>query len=783
MRLTRYDYYAALGLIALLFLFFPDLAFVHSASLTGDHLAQHYPWAHLLANSVKEFRLPFWSSAIHCGFPIAAEGQIGVFYIPNLILSLLLPFNAAYSYTNLIHWFIAGWGMYFYAKQLRLSVLSSFFAAMIFVFGSAYGGAYYNITSLKTIAWFPLALFFLEKYFDTNHRRFLLGVAAIIGQSLVAGYLQVAILTWFIFTIYAILRTLLFSDEPLSSARIFKRFIELIFTAMSALLLAAPQIYLTFKLAMQSNRVELQEGYAYVGSLSPLVFATMIHPALSLILRGNNLYMGLLPAFFMLALFFSPEARKNQMVRLWGVMTLLALLLALGRWSPLYVAIIKLTKFYSFRVPAKFLVFISFGFAILSAFGFELIALGRVVQTSLKRAKCWFCWLIAMGMAVMGVFSYLLMGGRSFIETLGEFYVRHFVFSQPGHPHSLESYLAGVKAYPDSLLPYFDFHNPRNLLTFLSIVLACLFIGIFLKPQKMSRPILIAVFFLISLDLYALTYIDIRLDFDSYKKVTNPSEIISLLKHEKALGGFGRILSYRSPDKQLPFVPSQNMLYDIDEIGAYSPFVTARYFQTFGLLGNVNDSNYQTWPTPQFINEHMALLSYAGVSHIVSTEKLENQSLQLISASSTADVLLYKNRLPHERAHFTDKVEIYPDWATLKERLMAPNFDPAKVLLLESGESLHEMISYSSAVPEVSLIASVQHGVRSENSETWKLTTNRPGFFILSETAFPGWQARLNGIKVPILKAYGLFQAIRIDRAGDFTIQFIYKPFDISRDP
>jgi len=47
----------------------------------------------------------------------------------------------------------------------------------------------------------------------------------------------------------------------------------------------------------------------------------------------------------------------EQTFRLWGIMTLIALLLTLGQWSPLYVILVKLTRFYAFRFPAKFLGF------------------------------------------------------------------------------------------------------------------------------------------------------------------------------------------------------------------------------------------------------------------------------------------------------------------------------------------------------------------------------------------------------------------------------------------
>ena len=154
---------AFLGILFLLFVFYPTLFLVRSAPLTGDHWEQHYPWAYLLSQSLHQGSLPFWTSLIQSGFPIAAESQIGIFYLPNLILYALLPFHTAYSYMNLIHFMLASWGTYAFARIIRLQPPGAFLAAVIFLFGAAFGGAYYNMTSLKTIAWFPLALFCFEQ--------------------------------------------------------------------------------------------------------------------------------------------------------------------------------------------------------------------------------------------------------------------------------------------------------------------------------------------------------------------------------------------------------------------------------------------------------------------------------------------------------------------------------------------------------------------------------------------------------------------------------------------
>src|SRR3989338_2607191 len=131
MTLTRKDF-AAFSLILLsLIAFYPELFLAKSASLIGDHLEQHYQWTYILAESVKQFQLPFWTPLVHSGFPLVAEGQVGAFYLPNLILCFLLPIQWAYSYMNVVHFLIAGIGTYLYARQMKLTHSASLVASFV----------------------------------------------------------------------------------------------------------------------------------------------------------------------------------------------------------------------------------------------------------------------------------------------------------------------------------------------------------------------------------------------------------------------------------------------------------------------------------------------------------------------------------------------------------------------------------------------------------------------------------------------------------------------------
>jgi len=768
------DRLAIFGLLGLLFAFYPDLFLVKAAPLTGDHLEQHYPWAFQLAQSLKEFKLPFWTPLIQCGFPLVAESQVGAFYIPNLLMYFCLPFHVAYSYMNLIHWFIAGWGTYAYAKQMKLGAEASFVAAVIFLFGGAYGGAYYNMTSLKTICWFPVALYLLERYLDNPKKWLAVGLAFLIGQSIVAGYMQMAALTWLIFGVYAVLRITLFPENASPWTKKGETLGVLIVIAACALLIALPQIYLTFQLATLSNRSGLTEGYAYVGSMSPMALGTLICPNLSNLCRGNNLYPGAFALFLVLLALCSPDTRQSKTFRLWGIMTLIALLLTLGQWSPLYVILVKLTRFYAFRFPAKFLGFFCFGLAMLSATGFQSLWQGKATQAVIKKAFFVYLSVLAFFVAAIVSIDLFFTVGRNVAIRLGSFFITRFIYAQPGHPHSLDTYLSGVTSWIDISLKYLSIGDPANLISVAASGLCVIFVVFLLQKKILARSLLIGSVVFLAADLYAASYLDIQLEFATYQKALAPTQTRQILESERSAGRLGRIYGLRSPSERLPLTPSQNMLYGIEDIGAYSPLVFQRYYQTIGVFGNLNDSNFAVTPTPAFVTQRLPILNFLNVSHVLSTEKLTHPDLKLVLVDPRNGVFLYANSGKRDEAHFITDVKIMDDWEMLKTEFLKEGFDPRKTVLFEQSE--FKKMGISLPVFNEEPQATFRCVARSVNQEEWEVETDQPGFFVLSNVMFPGWRVLVDGVDAGIFKAYGVFQAVWLPKPGRHHLNFFYSP-------
>jgi hypothetical protein len=780
MKLVKADFFAILSFLGLLILFYPELFLARQASLMGDHWEQHYPWAFVMSEALRGGRWPFWTSMIQCGFPIAAESQIGIFYLPNILLYFLLPVRWAYAYMNVFHFFVSGAGTYFYLRKIGVRSSGALAAAVVFVFGTGYGGAYYNLTSLKTIAWMPWILWSFEKYLERFRIRYALGAAVAMFLAIVAGYLQVAALMIAICLLYFLLRICIFPDDALPRKKWGRAAGGVLIALGGAVLLSLPQLVLSYELALFSNRINLSEDYAYVGSLSPPVLLTILFPKLQGLFRGNCLYSGILSLYFVFAAYFVSRTDLRRQVWLWTVMTVTALFLALGQWSPLYVALIKVSHFYSFRVPAKFLIFICFGFAVLVGLGVHAWQ-EELVKTkdrlgSLNRSYLFF----AGGMlAIWGAVYLAVTAGRPMLIRIGEWVVGRFIFGKTGHPRSLEDYLATVNSLADYAQGILSPKNPWQLWALVLILTSILWVLLQRRILKNPRGIvgcLSVAGVVLFADLYVFSAEDIKRDFDSYANVMKSNAVVLKLREEKAAGRLGRVYGFRRQGESLPIVPSVNMFYGIEDIGGYSPFVMSRYFETVGQFGNVNDSNRMVSPEPGFVLARLPLLRALGVSHILSTQALAHPDLELQVRDGESGSYLYRDRGLHDRGYFVSGDVRFGAWPSIRDALLAPGFDPVKTLWFEEAVKTETNTMKPGAGAKAIRIERTRH---EEGREVWALETTGPGYFVVSNTMYPGWRATLNGSEVPIFRAYGIFQAVFVPLAGKHRVEFIYQPYQI----
>ena len=359
-----------------MFLFMGKQILMKEAMLKGDFLVQFYPWMKVYAESIKDFCFPFWSRYFHSGFPLMAEGQIGGFYPLNILMFLLLPFKVAYNYSVILHFVLAGCFSYAYTRKVGADQWGGALAALLFCFGSAYAGAFYNIVTLRTLVWFPLVLLFFE-YFISSKKFFYIVIAGIVvGMQFLAGFIQLAAYSFVFYMIY------MAYSFYLKRIGLKKSILAIFIFSLLAIIIAMPQLLLTYNLAQTTARTSSSLGFALWKSFSPISLFNIIFPKW-LSFLGQRLFIGVFSLIFLL--YGIAYYRKNRAIKVLVVVGVIAFLAGLGKYNPLYVLMLKVTGFYSFRNPSKFLFFTIFCASIITGIGFSRF----FIERNSKYKKLW----------------------------------------------------------------------------------------------------------------------------------------------------------------------------------------------------------------------------------------------------------------------------------------------------------------------------------------------------------------------------------------------------------
>jgi hypothetical protein len=128
-------------------------------------------------------------------------------------------------------------------------------------------------------------------------------------------------------------------------------------------------------------------------------------------------------------------------------------------------------------------------------------------------------------------------------------------------------------------------------------------------------------------------------------------------------------------------------------------------------------------------------------------------------------VVIFKNNKYMPRAIFVSDWEVETEEESLS-LLIDPEFPIfTKIVInketnLEKSESVNSTVSYNFYSSEKSII---------------NVETNKEGFLFITDEWYPGWVAKVDGVKAPIYRADYAFRAIPVPQ-GSHEVEFYYEP-------
>ena len=742
----------------------------------GDLLSFLWPTYRFAAESLRAGEWPLWNPHLYGGAPHVADIQAGFLYPPNLALFLAVPdFGArAMEGMSILHLWWAGLGMYALLRSLRslhgrdasapsvsmtgetrhyVGRPAALAAGVAFAFSDPLWIHFGNLNLIAVASWLPWVVACYHRSLFTarlssepasqGHRSLawsalgglLLGIATLAGHIQSTLFIGVTVVLYGLFWLYFELQ------EPGAVLKevVLRLMGNTALLAVVGILIAAPVLLPAIQLSQYTARAgwDYQQTVGY--SLSPAQWIGLVVPGF--FGRGPQLHWGLWPRVEVGYIGILPLAlavlailgRRNRHTWTFLGIAAVGFLLALGIYSIPHGWLSLLPGFDLLRAPGRFVLLLSFGLAALAGVGLQ------VLLSPIGDSEAWKALTrLSSGLGWTSKAAALIVVPLTFAALL---------LTQDRDP---TVYL-------------------RVAIAAIAVMLAVAFLWaswalVAARRAGWARPRTLAALAiaLIFLDLASTgAYNDLG-NNDPTKTFEQPA-IVAFLQQENDGQPFR--IDARTGVDQL-WQPNTALLHGLDDVwGGDNPSLFDPYERYWEGMGS------RSAPLYDFLNARF-LIGRKDVE--LDWDKFE------LAFDGDPDLNVYRNKTALPRAVVVHEARVAAGtdaaeqaWAAVQD----PTFDPATQVVIEPGDA-QLPVSAPAAGPET-----VRWLARSTNELVLEVTTTAPGYLVLSEVWYPGWQAQTvlagqsqSGQPQPVLRANSAFRAIPLWQAGTHVVRLRFTP-------
>ncbi len=713
------EWFLVIPLLSVLLLVpFWHVATMQGTVITNDIAASdmanlHHPMRHFLGRELHAGRLPLWLPEIYMGYPIQAEGMMGAFYPPNLLFFGLLPPVAALNLSVLCPFFVAAFATYALARKLGATIWPSLVAAVAYALGGFYIAHVKHMPIVHTACWIPLVWLLIELGLDRD-RRFLLAVGVIWAMQWLAGMPQIAY--------YSVGAGLIYYLGRVVQTRQLRRTAPLMAVALVLSFgLAALQLWPTAELTGLSERAggvdfEFATSFGYnMKNLRTFLYPFANGDPGTATYRIDGLYWEDYAYIGLLPLFAGLVG--GLWLALQGRLARLLLFLAVAAFL---ISLGKNTPV--FRLAYTWLPgmnYFRFPQRLLSV---VTLCLALTAALSLTRFQKWLVEIRAW-------------------DTVRDRYPRFA-------PHA--NSLVGVSVL---LLAVFDlyFYQIRQN----AIVDA----GTWYDPPQSAQRI------------------RQEAPIPGVSQEGGRDRVFAIgaiIKFEEAYwqaGGWqGDLQPYVAQREFLQ--PSLNILYGIPSADGYANLTPHDLTQIWGNekeRGFIERLVYQSGDRLVARPGFGRLLSLYNVRYLITHLPFREDGFELLGIYGPG-AHLYENRNVMPRAFAVPTYTLVADLPAALNYMVSPNFDPGREVVLFTPPQEHTPASNPAG------FASHVELTRYEPLRvTIDASANQPAFLVLSDLAYPGWEATVDGQPTPIYQANGAIRAVPLS-GGQHRVEFRFRP-------
>lgn len=335
----------------------------------------------LLAQSLKAGTVPTWTTQLGAGFPLLGEGQIGAFFLPNIILFGLFAPALAYNLSLVVALSVAAGGMYLLLRRFSLGRLAALFGGITFALSGIIIPQLTHHTLIQGITLLPAILVSCDMLLTKPSGKRVALFAFLASQQMLAGFPQATFITMLLSFAYA--------GWVSVQKKSLTVLLPLIVAAALALGLGAIQLVPSYEFLRESSVAEgFTPGDATFFSYPPAHVKTLLLPYLlgnpkegtyppfttfdGSIFWENTGFFGSLGLVLSLAGIVLVLKKKKHPAQFFVWATAFAFLLMLGKYSPLYI-IFSFWPFQLFRVPSRFLWVFTLALIVLASYALHFM--------------------------------------------------------------------------------------------------------------------------------------------------------------------------------------------------------------------------------------------------------------------------------------------------------------------------------------------------------------------------------------------------------------------------
>jgi hypothetical protein len=692
-------------------------------------------------------RLPLWNPYLFGGVPTIEAGSGDILY-PSSVLHFLLSMPSALAWKLILHVYLAGVFMYLAARAFGLSRYVALFA----------GSAYMLSANLVSLVWggqdgkmyvtalFPAALWLLVTALDRRSWLRFLWLGAVAGLMVVA-HPQLAYYAYIALLAYAL--GSLWTRRGSGGSLLATGLAGGMLAALTAVGVAAITLFPMYRyLREDSPRAGPGRGFEYSASWS-----LHAEEALSLFVpdfsgtdaqaetywgknpfKHNSEYGGAL--VFVLGIGAIAGLKGDR--RRWGlgVMAAIALLYGLGAGTPVFGILYSVVPgLKNFRAPSL---------ATFVAVAALTLLAGLLLDRALARGDPQARRAVAVALGI-GALAALLIG---VIVLAGgsEFYAGWTsIFGAASGGQREAAFATNVPRIAGGAL-------------LVALICALALAGLFLWNRGTLRATHVAMI------LTALTALDLlRVDHRyiqvvRYQDFFPPDPGIEALRSrlvpgERVLtvGGVypeGFLATYGVPEV---FGYHGNQLRWYNALTRYDVRQSAR---TAGELE-------EYWIS--FLNS--GALRALAARYVLLPGQVQLPGFRLLGADQRVAVYINDGAMPG--AAVVPEVQVEPDSARRIALLWSPTFDPAKTAIVEQPVlAIGQAGGTGTAVIEGN----------GDDTLAVRVRASGPALLTISRTYHPSWQAEIDGVAAPVLRANHALIAVPLTRSGDHRVVLRYRP-------